>query len=198
MIYAILSYMIGYISGTVVSTNEKYMIVETGGVGYKVFTTPNLLQQNPVGSAISLWIHTSVREDALDLFGFDSESIQELFELLISISGIGPKSALGILSLADTGSLVHAIKNENITYLTQVSGIGKKMAEKIILELKDKIEKLSLQHDHVEADHLRDVVDALLAMGYHERAIREVLRGVDTEHTDTSRIIRESLLILSK
>lgn len=190
--------MIGYLSGTVVSVNEKFMIIDTGGVGYKVFTTPNLLQQNTIGSVISLWIYTAVREDTLDLFGFDSESIQELFELLISISGIGPKSALGILSLADIGSLVYAIKNENIAYLTQVSGIGKKMAEKIILELKDKIEKLSLQHEHVEADHLRDVVDALLAMGYHERSIRETLRGIDTEHTDTSRIIRESLLILSK
>jgi Holliday junction DNA helicase RuvA len=137
--------MIGYLSGTVVSTNEKFMIIDTGGVGYKVFTTPNLLQQNAIGSAISLWIYTAVREDTLDLFGFDSESIQELFELLISISGIGPKSALGILSLADIGSLVYAIKNENISYLTQVSGIGKKMAEKIILELKDKIEKLSLR-----------------------------------------------------
>ena len=133
--------MIGYLSGTIVSINEKFMIIDTGGVGYKVFTTPNLLQQNTIGSVISLWIYTAVREDTLDLFGFDSESIQELFELLISISGIGPKSALGILSLADIGSLVYAIKNENIGYLTQVSGIGKKMAEKIILELKDKIEK---------------------------------------------------------
>lgn len=190
--------MIGYLSGTIVSTNDKYVIIDTGGVGYKVFTTPSILQQSTTGSLISLWIYTAVREDTLDLFGFDSESIQELFELLIGISGIGPKSALGILSLADTGSLIHAIKNENVTYLTQVSGIGKKMAEKIILELKDKIEKLSLQHEYIEADHLRDVVDALLAMGYHERAIREVLREVDTEHTDTSRIIRESLLILSK
>jgi Holliday junction DNA helicase RuvA len=190
--------MISYLSGTIISVQEKYIVIDTGGVGYKVFVPPPIIQQSVVGSQTSLWIYTSVREDALDLFGFETLAIQELFELLLNVSGIGPKSALGILSVADTGSLIHAIKSENVGYLTQVSGIGKKTAEKIVLELKDKVEKLSLESDFQEADHMRDVIDALLSMGYHERAIRTTLSAVQTESTNTSEIIREALKILGK
>ncbi len=188
--------MIGYLSGTVVSSNEKFLILDVGGVGYKVYTAPDILRQAVVGSLASLWIYTAVREDALELYGFASQSVQELFELLINVSGIGPKSALGILSLADIGSLVHAIQTENVGYLTQVSGIGKKTAEKIVIELKDRIEKVSLEHAIPDTESLRDVVDALLSMGYNERAIREVLRNMDTTDADTSRIIREALKLL--
>ncbi len=190
--------MIGYLSGNVIFIGEKYLILDCGGVGYKVFVTPDILQKNNTGVSLSLWIHTVVREDALELFGFEILSIQELFELLINVSGIGPKSALGILSIADTGALIHAIKNENVAYLTQVSGIGKKTAEKIILELSDKVEKLSLAHEHVESNSLRDAVDALVSMGYHERAIREVLREMDINHDNTSIIIRDALKVLGK
>jgi Holliday junction DNA helicase RuvA len=190
--------MIASISGTVISANEKFLVIDTGGIGYKVHIAPSLAQQFSVGSSASLWIYTAVREDAIELFGFDSESGQELFELLLNVSGIGPRSALAILSVADMSALIHAIKTENAGYLTQVSGIGKKTAEKIILELSDKVEKLSLEHEHVESDHIRDAVDALLAMGYHERAIREVLRGMDVTDADTSRIIREALQIISQ
>ncbi len=192
------AYMIGYLSGTIIFSNEKWIIMDVGGVGYKVFVSPAIIQQGTVGSNVSLWIYTAVREDTLDLFGFETQSIQELFELLINVSGIGPKSALGILAIADISSLVHAIKTENVGYLTQVSGVGKKTAEKIVLELKDKIERLSLTHTHTEADYLTDVVDALLAMGYHERSVRETLRTMNTDDTDTSRIIREALQILGK
>lgn len=190
--------MIGYISGTIIAVQEKNVIVDTGGIGYKVFVTPAFIQTISVGSEVSLWIYTAVREDTLDLFGFESLSIQEIFELLINVSGIGPKSALGILSVADTSSLIHAIKNENVGYLTQVSGVGKKTAEKIVLELKDKVEKLSLEHHYEEADHMRDVVDALLSMGYHERAVRTTLSSLETESQTTSEIIREALKVLGK
>lgn len=196
MVYS--NYMIGYVSGTVIASGEKTVIIETGGTGYKVFVAPNTLATLVVGTHVELWIHTAVREDALELFGFETPALQEVFELLITISGIGPKSALGILSVADLGSLVHAIKTENVAYLTQVSGIGKKTAEKIVLELKDKVEKLSVDHAYQEADHMRDVIDALVAMGYQERTIREVMKTIDNTHTDTSRFIREALQVLSK
>jgi Holliday junction DNA helicase RuvA len=190
--------MIGYLSGTVIAVQEKFLILDVGGVGYKVFVTPDILSRASMGTPYSLWIHTVVREDALELFGFDSPAIQELFELLITISGIGPKSALGILSIADMASLVHAIKTENVSYLTQVSGIGKKTAEKIVLELREKVEKLALATDVSIDDTTRDVVDALIAMGYHERAIREALRTIDTSHDNSSIMIREALLVLSQ
>lgn len=197
MMCGIVINMIGYLSGTVLFTNEKFCIIDVSGVGYKVYTTPDILNVSPVGNIIELWIHTVVREDVLELFGFSSPAIQELFELLITISGIGPKSALGILSIADTMSLVHAIKTENVAYLTQVSGIGKKTAEKIVLELREKVEKLSLATESIEDSTTRDVIDALLAMGYHERAIREVLRSIDNNDNPSS-MIREALQILSK
>lgn len=190
--------MIGYVSGIVVYSNEKFLIIDVSGVGYKVHTTPDVLTVSPVGTPVSLWIHTVVREDVLELFGFSSIAIQELFELLITISGIGPKSALGILAIADTASLVHAIKTENVAYLTQVSGIGKKTAEKIVLELREKVEKLQLASDVIEDTATRDVIDALLAMGYHERAIREALRMINTSHDNSSTMIREALLVLSQ
>jgi len=190
--------MIGYLSGAILSVADKSIILETNGVGYKVFVAPNIITQAVLGSQIELWIYTAVREDAFELFGFENPTTQEIFELLLNVSGIGPKSALGILSVADLGTLVHAIKTENVAYLTQVSGIGKKTAEKIVIELKDKVEKLSLSFDHQESDHMRDVIDALLAMGYHERAIREALKNIDNSHADTSRLIREALQILGK
>lgn len=190
--------MISYLSGTIIAVMEKYIVIDTGGVGYKVFVAPPILQQSTVGIQTSLWIYTAVREDALDLFGFETLAAQEVFELLLNVSGIGPKSALGILSVADMGSLVHAIKTENVAYLTQVSGIGKKTAEKIVLELKDKVEKLSIEHGHVESDHIRDVIDALLALEYHERVIRAAVQTINTDDADTSRIIREALKLLAK
>jgi Holliday junction DNA helicase RuvA len=190
--------MIGYISGSIISVQEKNIIVDTGGIGYKVFVTPTFIQTVSVGSEVSLWIYTAVREDTLDLFGFESLAIQEIFELLINVSGIGPKSALGILSVADTNSLIHAIKNENVAYLTQVSGIGKKTAEKIVLELKDKVEKLALEYHYEESGHMRDVIDALLSMGYHERAVRTTLASLETESQTTSEIIRDALKVLGK
>ena len=190
--------MIGYLSGTIIALTEKNIIIDVQGVGYKVFVTPSFLSSTSIGLMVSLWIYTAVREDTLDLFGFENTSMQEIFELLINVSGIGPKSALGILSVADLASLVHAIKNENISYMTQVSGIGKKTAEKIVIELKDKVEKLSLEHTVTESDSTRDVIDALLAMGYTERGIRATLQSLDIEHQTTSEIIREALKILGK
>lgn len=196
MVY--LAYMIGYLSGKAIVVKEKYIIVEVQGVGYKVFVSTSITQSLSEGDIINLWIYTAVREDTLDLFGFLQELDQEIFELLLNVSGIGPKSALGILSVADIGSLAHAIKNENVSYLTQVSGIGKKTAEKIVIELKDKMEKLTLVYQSSEPDNVRDVIDALLAMGYNEKNIREALRSVDESITNTSEMIRESLKILGK
>lgn len=190
--------MIGFLSGTVISVQEKNIILNVSGVGYKVFVGPNILQGTTYGEMLELWIYTAVREDTLDLFGFHSQGEQEVFELLLNVSGIGPKSALGILSVADMGSLVHAIKTENLAYLTQVSGIGKKTAERIVIELKDKVEKLTLEYDNSEPDTLRDVIDALLAMGYNEKSIREALRSVDNISENTSEIIREALKVLGK
>ena len=131
--------MIGYIEGTVKAARDAHLIVLTGGVGYKVGVLKETVLRTAVGSPVSLWIYTAVREDAFDLYGFAHEEELRFFELLLTVSGIGPKSALGILDIASVETLRSAISAANAGYLTSVSGIGKKTAEKIVLELKDKM-----------------------------------------------------------
>ena len=185
--------MIGQLRGKITHRGEKHLILDVGGVGYKVTISPETkLSLSTNNAEISLWTYLAVREDALDLYGFLNRSELEFFELLIGISGVGPKSALGILSLASPETLSQAIGRNDTAYLTKVSGIGRKLAEKIVLELKDKIPyleditDLSFQQD-------TDVMLALQSMGYGEREIREVLKKIPAEVTDTSAKIKLAL-----
>lgn len=150
--------MIGYLKGEIVKKDEKYIILNVGGVGYKVFCN-----EKKTSGELELFIHTVVREDALELFGFAEEQGLKLFEKLIGISGIGPRSALGIVNIGTIESLTEAINKGDLGYLNAVSGIGKKTAEKIILELRGQISDLVLNDDNNE------VVQALRGMGYSER-----------------------------
>jgi Holliday junction DNA helicase RuvA len=136
------------------------VILNVGGVGYKVFCINNKIN---LGDEAELFIHTVVREDALELFGFLEETTLKLFEKLINISGIGPRSALAIVNVGTIESLTEAINKGDLGYLTAVSGIGKKTAEKIILELRGQISDLNFSSTDNE------VVAALKAMGYTER-----------------------------
>src|SRR5665213_3382390 len=132
--------MIGYLEGTIRAVRENHCIlVVQNGVGYKVFATKETLTRTSVDSKVAFWTHLAVREGILDLYGFPAEEELASFELLLTVSGIGPKSALGILDIASSETLRSAIASGNAAYLTNVSGIGKKTAEKIVLELKDKI-----------------------------------------------------------
>src|SRR3989344_8302402 len=138
--------MIGSIKGKIILKTEKFLIVETSGVGYKISVSPDVLSKTKktgeparAGGEISLWIHTHVREDAFDLYGFLDRQELEFFEMLINVSGIGPKGALVILGVATINTLKRAISTGDIGYLTKISGIGKKTAEKIVIELRDKL-----------------------------------------------------------
>ena len=137
--------MIGSIKGKVIKKTEKFVIVETGlpaqagGVGYKISVPPDSLSKIKEGGETMLFIHTHVREDILDLYGFLDYEELEFFELLIGVSGIGPKGALVILSVATIETLKKAISSGDLAYLTKISGIGRKTAEKILLELRDKV-----------------------------------------------------------
>ena len=131
--------MIGSIRGKIISKRDKWVIVETSGVGYKIKLVPNALSEKKPSEEVFFFIHTHVREDALDLYGFSDLAELDFFEMLIGISGIGPKGALAILGIASLETLQKAIGTGDISYLTKISGIGKKTAEKIVLELRDKI-----------------------------------------------------------
>lgn len=186
--------MIGSLKGEIILKTDKFLILGTdSGVGYKVNVSPeNFLISKKEGDSIFLWIHTHVREDAMELFGFLDYKELVLFEMLISVSGIGPRSALIILSVATVDTLARAISTGDISYLTKISGIGKKTAEKIILELRDKLDVTD------EGGSLKDELDALEALkslGYSQGEAREALKKVPA-NVDTNTKVREALKIL--
>lgn len=186
--------MIGSIKGKIILKTDKFVIVETGGVGYKINVSPDTFSKfKKTDTEVSFWIHTHVREDILDLYGFLEREELEFFEMLINVSGIGPKGALGILGVASIEILKRAISTGDIAYLTKISGIGKKTAEKIIIELRDRMDEsktgASLQ---IELDAL----EALKSLGYSQNEAREALKKVSPD-ADTNTKIREALKILS-
>jgi len=179
--------MIGYLIGKVIKKDERYVILNVGGVGYKVFCINNKIN---LGDEVELFIHTVVREDALELFGFLEETTLKLFEKLINISGIGPRSALAIVNVGTIESLTQAINKGDLGYLTAVSGIGKKTAEKIILELRGQISDLNFSNTDNE------VVAALKAMGYTERDAQ--MAAKNTTGTTTQEKIKSALKQVGK
>jgi Holliday junction DNA helicase RuvA len=186
--------MIGYLEGTVHSVRDSWCLVLVSGLGYKVFTTKDTLAHMAPASPIALWTHQAVREDALDLFGFLEEQELRFFELLLSVSGIGPKSALGILDIATVETLQSAIIAGNASYLTTVSGIGKKTAEKIVLELKDKLGKDTPVGAAFASD--ADALEAMRSLGYSAHEAREALRGVSPDVTESTARLREALRLI--
>lgn len=184
--------MLGSIKGKIILKTEKFLLVETNGIGYKVSVSPDTLSKVQKDAEIFLFTHTHVREDALDLYGFLSHPELEFFEMLINVSGIGPKGALAILGVTSIETLRKAIGTGDTSYLTKISGIGKKTAEKIVIELRDKVgeEKSgsSLQGE-------LDALEALKSLGYSQNEAREVLKKVPAE-LDTNKKIREALKIL--
>lgn len=193
--------MISHISGTVLFSSDKFVIIDVGGIGYKVSVTLDTLAhisglKNTEGQKVSLWTHLVVREDVLDLYGFTNRDDLEIFQLLIEVSGIGPKSALGILSIASVETLKKAIATRDIAYLTKVSGIGKKTAEKIVLELEDKIKNFGILESNTNMREESDALEALKSLGYSQSEAREALKQIDNDITDVSTRIKEALRFL--
>lgn len=193
--------MIGYIEGEVRAVRSTYCIVMAGGVGYKVFATKDALARLSAQAELeadapaSFWTHLAVREDILDLYGFVLEEELRFFNLLLGVSGIGPRSALGILDIASVETLRSAIVGGNAGYLTSVSGIGKKTAEKIVLELRDKVGVAADGADVALAGDV-DTLDALRALGYSTTEARDTLRKVPSDITHGNDRLREALKIL--
>lgn len=190
--------MIAQITGIVVHKTPGAFIVDTNGVGYKIHTPRDILQKTKLKEKITLLTHLAVREDSMDLYGFGDKAGLELFEKLITVSGIGPKSALAILNLAPVSKLIQAISTGDASYLTKVSGIGKKSAAKIILELKDSVGEGS---GEISGDSLRgekDSLEALISLGYGAAEAREALQKIKNKNANTGETIKESLQILSR
>jgi Holliday junction DNA helicase RuvA len=175
--------MIGKLTGTWGGSEDGMGLIEVGGVGYAVRVPFYTLATLP-GAELSLYVHTSVREDALDLFGFATKEELSFFRQLTSVSGVGPKTALGVLNVSDIRSLKRSIASGDAAALTKVFGIGKKSAERIVVELRDKF-SLEQAHRPVEADGLSgddgEVIEALMALGYRAQESRDAVRAVGAE-----------------
>ena len=191
--------MITSLEGTIELIAEKFVVLNVGGVGYKVYAGSGVLQKIPQNSGmVKVWTHQHVREDALELYGFLHYGELEFFELLIGISGIGPKGALGVLAVAPIDTLKRAIAAGDSTYLTKVSGIGRKTAEKIILELREKMSGIGTSVEALELKHEADALEALVSLGYSRAEAREALSQISPEIMSIEARIKEVLKKIGK
>lgn len=178
--------MIRYLKGQILDHDDRTIILNVNGVGYHVYTPRSVFEEKEV----ELFIHTHVREDALTLFGFRTKTELSFFELLLTINGIGPKSAMDICC-EPVEKIQNAIFSGNLATLTSIPGIGKKIAERMVLELKTKITPTDLNEatkTHVSSEVHPDVVSALENLGYKRKHIQQVLS--DVEESDTEAMIR--------
>ncbi len=201
--------MIAMLSGKIAYKGISHVVVDTQGVGYRVFIPLTTFYALPeADQAITLHIHTSVKEDAIHLFGFYTREERELFQLMISVSGIGPKVALNILSGISSAELLEAISAGNLTRLMAIPGIGRKMAERLILELKEKVMK-KMAADAIpaadakqkQAEMMReDALSALMNLGYKAGAARDALEKAARdlkEEPAMDQLLKKALKILA-
>lgn len=195
--------MISYLSGTILNKDDNFLIVEVNSIGYKVVVNEDLFARLSEGQEAQLYVYQYVRENALDLYGFETFEKLNLFELLLSISGIGPKSALNAVYVAPVGEFKEAIARGDPSLLTKVSGVGKKTAERAVLDLSEKIGEIPFpssgeQQGQGGGARSSDEIEALTGLGYSRQQAMDALRQVNPETTDSGERIREALRILGK
>lgn len=189
--------MISYLAGHIIHSEKNYIVLETNGVGYKVFVTEET-REHFQNDLTKLWIHSAIREDAFDLFGFIDREAINFFQLLITVPGIGPKTALGILNLADAKTIRKAVASKDTSYLTKVSGIGKKTADKIVLELENKLELIEKSDETETIPGDIDVIEALKTLGYQEREARQTVQKLPNDIKNIGERVKAALKLLGK
>ncbi|AQS04224.1 Holliday junction branch migration protein RuvA [Clostridium beijerinckii] len=196
--------MYEYIKGKYIGINKDYVIVENSGIGYKIFTSGATMSSMPKnGEEIMLYLEQIVREDFIGLYGFDSKEELEMFKLLLTVSGVGPKAALSLLSISRVNNLKYAIMIGDEKHICRGVGIGKKTAARIILEIKDKLKPDELLDSSVEIDTkdnenvmaLSEALSALIALGYSEKESESVLKKID-KNDSVENIIKNALKAL--
>ncbi len=185
--------MIGSLKGKVLEVHAAFLLLEVCGVGYAIKAASGTLSNAKAGEERLFYIHDHVREDARDLYGFASWSEQEFFERLLNVSGVGPKVALTIMSVGEVGQVKAAVMKGDLALLTSVPGVGKKTAQKIVLELQGKLVE---DVDALPGDS--EVVDALVSLGYSSQQAREALKPVSKDIVDIPERIRQALKYLGK
>jgi Holliday junction DNA helicase RuvA len=200
--------MYSYLQGKLVTKSPTEIVVDVNGVGYFLNISLSTYEKlDSSSSQIKIFTYLHVREDTLQLFGFATEAERDMFKMLISVSGIGPKIAQGILSGINTEELRTAFQTGNIATLTSIPGIGRKTAERLVLELRDKLGKIDIEISTLPTSSLQlkirnDALNALLSLGYNrttaERAIRQVLKDTDNKELTLEVLIKQALHHTSK
>lgn len=197
--------MFYYLEGTVALLQQGLAVIDCGGVGYACHASQNTVGRLKMGARAKLLTHLNVREDIFELYGFIDEEERSCFEMMIGVSGVGPKAALSILSVAPPDRLALSIITGDEKLLTQAPGIGKRIAQRIILELRDKMSKEQLETGAAtapvaaaysaggEANHTQEAVAALMVLGYSQAEALSAMKGLDTAHMEADEIIRQSL-----
>ena len=198
--------MYSYIRGTLADVEENLVVIEAGGVGYNIYTTGQTLDYLPsIGEELKLYTYLQVREDAMQLYGFLTKDDLKVFKLLLGVSGIGPKGALAILSVMSTDDLRFAVLGEDTKMIAKAPGIGAKTAQRLILELKDKLsleeafeQKLTNQSEKKLPNQTNgiknDVIQALVALGYSSTEALKTVNAVEiTEDSDVEDILKAAL-----
>ena len=195
--------MIAHLRGRLLEKHPAHLILEASGVGYEVaISIPSFSGLPAEGAEVSLYIHTHVREDVLALYGFLRREEKQLFERLIGVSGIGPKLAMTVLSGIAPDALVTALRGNDLTALTRIPGVGKKTAERMVLELRDKLEGLTAAPAPAPAGRMEgDVISALVNLGYQRSAAEDATKRALGKVGDTSgfaKLFRETMAVLQK
>ena len=199
--------MIAFVRGTAVDMTENSVIVEAGGLGYEIYMTGTDLSQIHMGEEVKIHTYFNVREDAMQLYGFRSKDDLQMFKLLLGVNGVGPKAAVGVLAGITADELRFAILSDDVKTLSKAPGIGKKTAQKLILELKDKMKledafELKLAHEQEKAvaglgeisDGRQEAVEALVALGYSSTdALRAVRKVTDVAPDDVEGLLKAAL-----
>lgn len=175
-----------YIKGTLVQKSDNYIVVDANGVGYMIYTSLNSMQNTgEIGKKITIYTYLHVREDVMDLFGFTTIEEKNMFMHLISVSGVGPKAALSILSVTTPAKFALAVITNDVKTITKASGVGPKMAQRVILELKDKMKTdeheidLEDESDDILSDNRSEAISALVVLGYSSNDAQKAVKGID-------------------
>ncbi|OGH15927.1 MAG: Holliday junction DNA helicase RuvA [Candidatus Levybacteria bacterium RIFCSPHIGHO2_02_FULL_40_18] len=189
--------MIGYLSGSAIIRDDPYLIIDVNGVGYKTHAASDVLSSISIGSNLKLFIYTHVREDVLELYGFSKYSDLKLFELIITVPGVGPRTAIAIFSNGTGDEITKAIIDADVTFFSGIPRLGTKNAQKIIIELKNKVGGRELDLAGVSNGERNELVSALKAFGFTTKEINEAIRNTDRA-TSVEEQIKAALKYLGK
>ena len=200
--------MLAYIKGTLESKQTDYIVIDVGGLGYKIYMSTIAIDKLPkTGETIKVHTYYKVREDDISIYGFNTQEELRMFELLVSVSGIGAKTAISMLSMSDPLEFAIAIISDDVKYLTQMPGVGTKSAQRIILELKDKIKKekaitelkdATIKQVVKDDGKTQEAIDALQVLGYNKKDIENVFKNIDKKELTLEELIKKGLSELSK